>query len=291
LLPEVIIPSDEKKNNKLNNDEINEKEDIIDNNKSSNILKELSFVGQFNKISYVNLRFNNPQENKYFTEFDYSTSTPLDKLNRIVNLCTSYTLLNCLPFDIKIIFNDEFTYEAIHKNEKINLTNISAFSTLRMKLFINEYSTKTNYVIYDNYIMKDNYSTMSIILTSDDENDKSEIVIQVTLNNKLIILHANSILVNHTDLQLSFKSGYKSKNINKIISNQKEDINYYILNDEQFIQISYEKKDLINNNDNNNININLNEEIEKLTLELNEVNNKNENYINELKEKNEIINK
>ena len=258
LLPEVITESDINMNNKLKNDVIDENEYNPEyNNKDNNILKELSFVGQYNQISYVNLCFNNPQENKYFTEFGQSSNTPLDKLNRIVNLCTSYTLLNCLPFDIKVIFNDEFTYNTIHKNEKINLTNISVFSTLKMKLFIKEYSTKTNYIIYDNHQLKDNYSTMSIILHSNDTSDKSEIVIQVTLNNKLIILHANSILVNHTGLNLCFKSGYKEKKIDKMVSNQKENINYYILNDEQYIQISYVKKDLVNSNKNENIENNI----------------------------------
>ena len=253
LLPEVIIDSNIERDNKLNNDEIDENinyPEYIKNVNNQYILKELSFVGQFNQISYVNLSFNNPQENNYLTEFDYSTNTPIDKLTRIINLCTSYTLLNCLPFDVKIIFNDEFLYDKIHKNEKINLTNISAFSPLKMKLFIKEYSTKTNYTIYDIYKSQDNV-TMSITLESDDVFDKSEIVVQVTLNNKLIILHANSILVNHTDLNLYFKSGNKENNIKKIISNQKDNINYYLLNDEQYIQISYEKKNLINNiNDN-----------------------------------------
>ena len=247
LLPEVVIDSNINRDNKLNNDEMNENEynlENIKNAKNKYILKELSFVGQFNQISYVNLAFNNPQENKYLTEFDYSTNTPIDKLTRIINLCTSYTLLNCLPFDVKIIFNDEFSYDEIHKNEKINLTNISVFSPLKMKLFIKEYSTKNNYTIYDFFKNQDNI-TMAITLQSDDVYDKSEIIVQVTLNNKLIILHANSILVNHTDLNLYFKSGNKENNINNIISNQKDNINYYLLNDEKFIQISYEKKNSI----------------------------------------------
>ena len=245
LLPEVIIDSNIDKNNieDLDDNELDENKNIKNiNNKY--ILKEISYIGKFNQISYINLSFNNPQENRYFTEFDYSSNTPIDKLNRIVNLCTSYTLLNCLPFDIKIIFNDEFSYDIIHKNEKINLTNISVFSPLKMKLFIKEYSTKKNYIIYDVYQNKDNI-TIPIILTSDDVFDKSEIVIQVTLNNKLIILHANTILVNHSDLNLFFKYGNKEKNINKIMANQKDNINYYILNDETFLQISYEKKKLI----------------------------------------------
>ena len=259
LLPEVNIDTNIDNKNKLNNDEIEDSDynqENIKNAKKRNIIKELSFVSQFNQISYVNLAFNNPLENKYFTEFDFSSNKAIDKLNRIVNLCTSYSLLNCLPFDIKIIFNDEFSYEAIHKNEKINLTNISVFSPLKMKLFIEEYSTKKNYTIYDVYQSQDNI-TIPIILYNDDAFDKSEIVIQVTLNNKLIILHANTILVNHSDLNLFFKTGNKDKNIDKIVSNQKDNVNYYVLNDENFIQISYEKKNLISNQneniDNNNL--------------------------------------
>ena len=247
LVPEVKLESNIDKNNieDIEDTEYNENKNIKNiNNKY--ILKEISYIGQYNQVSYINLSFNNPQENKYITDFDFSSNTPLDKLNRIVNLSTSYTLLNCLPFDVKIIFNEEFSYDVIHKNEKINLTNISVFSPLKMKLFIKEYSTKKNYTIYDLYQNKDNI-TMPIILTSDDVFDKSEIVIQVTLNNKLIILHANTILVNHSDLNLFFKYGNKEKNINKIVPNQKDNINYYILNDESYLQISYEKKKIINN--------------------------------------------
>ena len=261
LVPEIIINSNLNGNNKITDDDIEGNDYNQINNKKSNknILKELSFIGQFNQISYINLAFNNPQENKYFTEFDYSSNITIDKLNRIVNLCTSYTLLSCLPFDIKVVFNDEFTYDSIHKNEKISITNISVFSPLKMKLFIKNYSSKNNMTIFDINKGQDNYCTIPVILYSDDSSDKSEIVIQVTLNNKLIILHANSILVNHTDLNLHFKCGYKEKDINKIVANQKENINYYVLNDEQFINISYEKNENkneiqnINGNNNNNL--------------------------------------
>ena len=110
LLPEVIIDSNIGRDNKLNNDEIEENinyPEYIKNVNNQYILKELTFIDKFNlisiiffkngksiQISYVNLSFNNPQENKYLTEFDYSTNTPIDKLTRIINLCTSYTLLN-----------------------------------------------------------------------------------------------------------------------------------------------------------------------------------------------------
>ena len=255
LLPEIFVESDLEKTNKLNNEDLDENE--LNHNfsrkkfKNKNMLKELCFISQFNQTSYINLTFNNPQDNKYFTEFEYSSNTTIDKLNRIVNLCISYTLLSCLPFDVKIIFNDEFTYDNIHKNQKISLTNISVFSPLKMKLFIKEYSTKKSVIIYDIYKGKENNTTIPIKLYSDDASDKSEIVIQVTINKKLIILHANSILVNHTDLNLEFKCGYKENEINSIVANQKEKINYYILNDEQFLQISHEKKNLNKKVDNN----------------------------------------
>ena len=135
----MMVDPNTNENNKLNNDDIDENLNEIENKikKNKNILKELSFIGKFNQKSYINLSSNNPKESEYFTEFYYSSDTPIDKLNRIINLNTSYTLLNCLPFDVKIIFNDEFIYEQIHKNQKINLTNISVFSPLKMKLFKN----------------------------------------------------------------------------------------------------------------------------------------------------------
>ena len=222
-------------------DNNNELENRIKTNK--NILTELSFIDKINqKISYINLSFNNPKESEYFTEFYYSENTPIDKLNRIINLNTSYTLLNCLPFDVKIIFNDEFIYDKVHKNEKINLTNISVFSQLKMKLFIKEYSTKNSIIIYDIYKeYNDQYNTKSIPITliSENNSDKTKIIVQVSLQNKLLILHANSILVNHSLLNLNFKIGHEEDNIDINVANQKNINNYFILNDEQFMEISY----------------------------------------------------
>ena len=91
---------------------------------------------KYNKIFYINLTFKNPSENQYFIEFDYSSNTAINKLIRIVNLCTSYTLLNCLTFDVKIIFHDEFLYDIIHKNEKIDLSNKSYFFTIENKIIL-----------------------------------------------------------------------------------------------------------------------------------------------------------
>ena len=249
LKPEIITDTNPNENNKLKEDDmednINELENKIKKNK--NILKELSFIGKYNQKSYINLSFNNPKESEYFTEFYYLSSTPIDKLNRIINLNTSYTLLNCLPFDVKIIFNEEFIYEAIHKNEKINLTNISIFSPLKMKLFIKEYNTKNSIVIYDIYKEYNdslNFKTISIVLKTDDINDKTQIIIQVSLQNKLLILHANTFLVNHSMLNLIFKVGHEEDNIDKNVAIDKNNKNnYYILNDEQFMQISYFGKD------------------------------------------------
>ena len=219
-------------------DNNNELENRIKTNK--NILTELSFIDKINqKISYINLSFNNPKESEYFTEFYYFSNTPIDKLNRIINLNTSYTLLNCLPFDVKIIFNDEFIYDKIKKNEKINLTNISVFSKLKMKLFIKEYSTKNSIDIYREYNENDMIKSIPITLINEDATDKTHIIIQVSLQNKLLILHANSILVNHSMLNLNFKIGHEQDNIDYKVSNQKNNNNYYILNDEQFMQISY----------------------------------------------------
>ena len=247
LLTEIKDDQNNEVKHKLNSDEIEENiyefEKRIKRNK--NILKELSFVGKFNQISYINLSFNNPKENEYFTEFYYSSNTPIDRLNRIINFNTSYTLLNCLPFDIKIIFNEQFTYDKIQKNEKVNLTNISVFSPLKMKLFIKEYSTKKSIVVYDIYKEQDNFKSMQITLQSNDPTDKTEIIVQVSLKNKLLVLHVNSILVNHSMLDLNFQVGHKEKDINKKVANQKDNNNYYILNDEQFMMISHVDK---NNN-------------------------------------------
>ena len=241
LTSEIMLNNE---NNKLNNDEIDDNLYELENRikKNKNILKELSFIGKYNQISYINLSFNNPKESEYFTEFYYSENTPIDKLNRIINLNTSYTLLNCLPFDVKIIFNDEFIYDKVHKNEKINLTNISVFSQLKMKLFIKEYSTKNSIIIYDIYKeYNGQYNTKSIPITliSENNSDKTKIIVQVSLQNKLLILHANSILVNHSLLNLNFKIGHEEDNIDINVANQKNINNYFILNDEQFMEISY----------------------------------------------------
>ena len=243
-----MIESNTNENNKLNTDYIEENLNELENRikKNKNILKELSFIGKFNQKSYINLSFNNPKESEYFTEFYYSSDTPIDKLNRIINLNTSYTLLNCLPFDVKIIFNDEFIYEKINKNEKINLTNISVFSPLKMKLFIKEYSTKNSVVIYDiykEYNTNTTFKSIPITLKRDDPFDKTQIIIQVSLQNKLLILHASSILVNHSMLNLNFKIGHEQDDIKLNVPNQKYKNNYYILNDEQFLQISYNDED------------------------------------------------
>ena len=244
LTSEIMVEPNSNDHHKLNTDYIDDNLNELENRikKNKNILKELSFIGKFNQKSYINLSFNNPKESENFTEFYYSSNTPIDKLNRIINLNTSYTLLNCLPFDIKIIFNDEFIYDKVQKNEKINLTNISVFSPLKMKLFIKEYSTKNSIVIYDiykEYKENTNFKSMTISLISDDPFDKTQIMIQVSLQNKLLILHANSIIVNHSMLNLSFQLGHKENNIKKKVANQKDENNYYIINDEQFMQISY----------------------------------------------------
>ena len=86
---------------------------------------------------------------------------------------------------------------------------------------------------------------MQITLQSNDPTDKTEIIVQVSLKNKLLVLHVNSILVNHSMLDLNFQVGHKEKDINKKVANQKDNNNYYILNDEQFMMISHVDK---NNN-------------------------------------------
>ena len=244
LTSEINVDQNQNEIHKLKVDDLEENKNEVENiiKKNKNILKELSFIDKSNQRSYINLSFNNPKESEYFTEFYYFSNTPIDKLNRIINLNTSYTLLNCLPFDVKIIFNDEFTYNKVQKNEKINLTNISVFSQLRMKLFIKEYSTKNSILIYDiykEYNSSDIMKSIPITLINEDTSDKTQIIIQVSLQNKLLILHANSILVNHSLLNLNFKVGHEEDNINCIVANQKNKNNYFILNDEQFMQITY----------------------------------------------------
>ena len=242
LTSELIEEQHSNEVHKLKVDDLDENNNELENRikKNKNIIKELSFNDKINhKMSYINLSFNNPKESEYFTEFYYFSNTPIDKLNRIINLNTSYTLMNCLPFDVKIIFNDEFTYEKIQKNEKINLTNISVFSKLKMKLFIKEYSTKNSIDIYKEYNEFDSIKAIPITLISEDIADKTQIIIQVSLQNKLLILHANSILVNHSLLNLNFKIGHEEDSIDYKVANQKNNNNYYILNDEQFMQISY----------------------------------------------------
>ena len=244
LTSEINVDQNQNEIHKLKVDDLEENKNEVENiiKKNKNILKELSFIDKSNQRSYINLSFNNPKESEYFTEFYYFSNTPIDKLNRIINLNTSYSLLNCLPFDVKIIFNDEFTYNKVQKNEKINLTNISVFSQLRMKLFIKEYSTKNSILIYDiykEYNSSDIMKSIPITLINEDTSDKTQIIIQVSLQNKLLILHANSILVNHSLLNLNFKVGHEEDNINCIVANQKNKNNYFILNDEQFMQITY----------------------------------------------------
>ena len=152
--------------------------------------------------------------------------------NRIIKLRTSFTIRNCLPFDIQTIVNDSHNFFNIKKNEIVPLNNISIKAKLFIQLFFYEFKTLESVQIqkYEN--------NTNIPITVYDKHNNS-ITVYVSLFDREIIIHANTIIINHTNLNLCFYYGEDENEIENKVANQKGTNNFFILDNHKFIKILY----------------------------------------------------
>ncbi len=156
--------------------------------------------------------------------------------NKIIKLRTSYTIRNCLPFDIQAIVNDNQKFFNIKKNEIVPLNNISIKAKLFIQLFFYEFNTLERVQLH-NLDSNDN-SDSSIPITVYDK-FKNSITVYVSLFDREIIVHANTIIINHTNLNLFFYYGEDENEIDNKVGNQKGTNNFFILDKHKFIKLIY----------------------------------------------------
>ncbi len=213
------------------------------------IINEIKFSHNVDKIIYIH--FQNQNNDKNFKSFK----------NKIIKIKTSYIIQNCLPFEIQIITNSSNDFFNIKKNEIISLENTSIYSSLSLKIFFYSFKTKNNVIIKENensYLMTESdmdtsIDTESIIFKENkdkkiyknipillyDDNNNCVTIFATLYKERKIIIYSNTILINHSNLNLYMNCGYDEKNVNKIVCNQKDHNNYYLMSNEKYILLRY----------------------------------------------------
>ena len=177
------------------------------------IIEEINFDGV-----YINLY--HPKGGKY--------------LNKTVRIRMSYTMMNCLPFEIQVVMKDVNEMHVIKKNEKVDISSISRHKNLKCFLYFYNFHTKKEVTLVN---LKENKTLIQIEL---ENNERQSIIIYATIiicDSVMVVFHSSSVLLNHTDLALKFWSIKKDQYIP--IPNQIKNYNFFLLNDEKNIMISY----------------------------------------------------
>ena len=146
----------------------------------------------------------------------YYSSTEEDSPYRIIHIKPYYVLRNLLPFDIfysmQLSKKENFSeYKKLPKNEKTNCNYVSFQEDLIMKIKFLDFETPSPSTLYNT-----KKEQTSLIIKFQDK-DKQEVDILCTIIKKgkiTVILHPNSILLNHASEELSFYYG-KRKNKEK----------------------------------------------------------------------------
>ena len=170
---------------------------LIDFMNAKDLLKEIEFQG-----IYVNLYYSSSEE---------------DSPYRIIQIKTYYVLRNLLPFDIfysmKMSKDGKFSeYKKLLKNEKTNCNYVSFKQDLIMKIKFLDFETISPSPLY-----KASKKEESFLIIKFQDKDKQEVDILCTIIKKgkiTLILHPNSILLNHASEELCFYYG-KRKNREK----------------------------------------------------------------------------
>ena len=157
---------------------------------------------------------------------------------KIVYLRMSYSITNCLPFDIQVIFNEQNEMYNISKNETVNIPCISFKKNLKCLIFFYSFHPKKEIVLYN--VKEPNKQTIPILF-EDNENNVITILASIFKKDTVqIVLHAGSIVINHTGLSnLKIYSCLKNGNGLQPIPNQIRNYNFFIINDEKYLVFKY----------------------------------------------------
>jgi hypothetical protein len=165
---------------------------LIDFMSPKDLLKEMEFQG-----IYVNLYYSSPDEG--------------DSPYRIIQIKAYYVLRNLLPFDIfysmKMTKNGKFSeYKKLLKNEKTNCNYVSFKNDLIMNIKFLDFETVSPSALYK--ISKKEESSSLIIKFQDKDKQELDILCTIIKKGKItIILHPNSVLLNHASDELFFYYG------------------------------------------------------------------------------------
>ena len=170
----------------------------------------------------------------------YHPSVPQESsfyIYKMIKIRISYTLRNCLPFDIQIIVNGSKQFINIKKNESVDLPNISIYKNLYIKVFFYSFKTKNDVRIYN---IQEPQRHVPIQVTDDLNNPLNIFATLINdSNGREIAIHANTVIINHTGLNIYFTCGDEESKITTPLANQRNHNNFFLLNDEKFIVLSF----------------------------------------------------
>ena len=164
---------------------------LIDFMNTNDLVKEIEFQGK-----YVVLYYSAPENE--------------ESLYRIIQIKTYYVIRNLLPFDIqysvKRSSGGKFSeHELLPRNSKIIINSVSCKSDLIVNIKFLDFETINPVPLYK-VNKKDESST--IIKFKDKEKQEMDILCTVIKKGKItVVLHPNSILVNHASDELLFYYG------------------------------------------------------------------------------------
>ena len=188
---------------------------------NKNIIKSFK-ISEFFKKNKIEVNFSN-DKNNLFINFNKTSS-----IYNQINIRNSYVFRNCLPFIILLKLNDSEKIYPIKKNEIKTFNNISIFNDLYLQVYFYEFKTEKKYII--------NKNSIPIYLF---DLKKNYIKIYISKFGNNIIFHTNNILINHSNLNLFFKIGKEDYKVIHNVPNQNEKNNYFLLNEEKYLKISY----------------------------------------------------
>jgi len=231
-------------------------DNMINNTKKNEMIFDIKvfFDKDFSKIEFnisgifINLSSNNIENG----------------IMKTVNISTSFSIRNCLPFDISLDLSIQksFKYLFIPKSEVLNLDFYSEkeniFANVSLLNFRNKNSLTNNsnnlVPLFDandyyeklqkNYTKKDNYNhfiSRSEFILYDESNNPIKLFIQIedSFYTKSLIFYANAVIINQTmlDLKFYYLQGKKQIEIpgqnNSMNLNKEEEKNIYLIPDEK----------------------------------------------------------
>ena len=164
---------------------------LIDFMNTNDLVKEIEFQGL-----YVVLYYSAPENE--------------ESLYRIIQIKTYYVIRNLLPFDIyysvKMSKNNKFTeHELLPKNSKKNINYVSCKNDLIVNIKFLDFETINPSPLYKAN-KKDENST--IVKFRDKDKQEMDLLCTVIKKGKItVVLHPNSILLNHASDELLFYYG------------------------------------------------------------------------------------